>query len=112
MARVDDAAAPRAPERVRLFYDDTVGEAEVRKVFDLQGIDHEIALLRLRLREHLDAHPEDYALMLKSVESIVRAVSVRYRIGDKRTKDLASAMVAVLDAVGVQFDQAAEEVEA
>lgn len=112
MARVDDAAAPGAPQRIRLFYDHTVDEAEVRAVFELQGIDHEIALLRLRLREHLDERPEDYVLMLKSVGSIVRAVSTRYRIGDKRTKDLASAMVAVLDAVGEQFDQVAAEVEA
>ena len=111
MARVDDAAAPGAPQRIRLFYDHLVGEAEVREVFDLQGIDHEIALLRLRLREHLHEHAEDYELMLKSVGSIVRAVSTRYRIGDKRTKDLSNAMVAVLDAVGEQFDQVAAEVE-
>ena len=107
MARVDDAAAaPGAPQRIRLFYDHLVGEAELREVLDLQGIDHEIALLRMRLREHLDEHPEDYELMLKSVESIVRAVvdALPHR-RQARRRIWRSAMAAVLDAVGGQFDQ-------
>ena len=109
MARGDDAAAPAGPAPLRLFYDDLVTEAELRQVYALQGIEQEIAFLRLRLKKHFHAHPEDHELMLKSVGSIVRAVSVRYRIGDKRTKDLASALMSVVETVGEQFDRAMEE---
>ena len=112
MARVhDDAAAPRPPESLSFFYGGNATEAELRAVYALQGVEQEIAFLRIRLKKHFDDHPEDYELMMKSVESIVRAVAVRYRIGDKRTKDLASALMSVIETVGEQFDKA-EEAEA
>ena len=112
MARAaDEAAAPAGPAPLRLFFDKTVTEAELREVYALQGLEEEIAFLRIQLKRHVDAHPGDYELMLKGVDSIVRAVSVRYRIGDKRTKDLASALISVVETVGEQFDRAVEEAE-
>lgn len=97
------ASAPASGEPVRLFYDRVVDEAELREALDLQGLDQELALLRLKLRDHLDANPKDLALLLKSVESIVRAVSARYRMSPKRTDDLANAASAVVDALANQF---------
>lgn len=93
--------APAAP--VRPFYARVVDEAELREATDLQGVDQELALLRVKLREQIDANPKDLALMLKSVDSIVRAVSARYRMSAKRTDDLANALRAVGDAVSSQF---------
>jgi hypothetical protein len=102
--RDDPAGAPPAAnEPVRLFYDHVVDEAELRRALDIQGLDQEVAILRIKLHDHLDKHPEDQALMLKSVDSIVRAVSARYRMSSKRTDDFASACAAVFDAVSNQF---------
>ena len=101
MALPADAATPA--ESARLFYDRVVEEAELRDALAVEGLDQEVALLRIKLRDHVTAHPEDLALMLKSVTLIVRAVAARYRMSPKRTADFADALVATLDALGDQF---------
>lgn len=45
----------------------------------LEGIDQEIALLRFRLGQILRKRPIDDALILKTISSIIRAVSARAR---------------------------------
>ena len=102
MTHHDEEAAARV-EPKRLFYGNVVDEAALREALAIQGIDEEIAILRIKLREHLDDHPEDRVLLQKSVESLAKAVGVRYRIGGKRTNDLASALAATVDALTEQL---------
>lgn len=96
-----EAAPPREPNR--LFYGCVVNEAELREAMAIQGLDEEVAILRIKLRRHVDAHPEDHVFLQKSIESLARAAAVRYRIGGKRTNDLASALAATVDALTEQL---------
>lgn len=87
----------------RLFYEQALTEAEC---FDLEtarqveGLDEEIALLRLRLRRALKEHPEDMQLMTKGIELLVKAVAARYRLSPKARRDLADNLAAVVEKVG------------
>ena len=102
MTHHDETPASRGEPR-RLFYGNVVDEAELREALAIQGIDEEVAILRIKLREHVKDHPADRLLLQKSVESLAKAVGVRYRIGGKRTNDLASALAATVDALTEQL---------
>ena len=94
-------AEPKQP--AGKFYASVLDEAELLAALQLEGIDEELAILRMRLKRLLEERPEDYELMLKSAQMIVRAAGTRYRIGAKSKDELASAMAAIIDGVGVQL---------
>lgn len=102
MTQHDEEPAARGEPR-RLFYGKVVDEAALREALAVQDIDEEVAILRIRLREHLDAHSEDSVLLQRSIESLARAASIRYRIGGKRTNDRANALAATVDALTEQL---------
>lgn len=92
-----------APPAVRQFYASVVDEASLVEAREVEGIDEELALLRVRLRTLIEERPQDYALMLRGVALIAKAVSARYRMSAKSKADLASSLAAVLEQVGAQF---------
>jgi hypothetical protein len=88
-------APPLAP--VAQFYGSVVDDAaELLEADEVQGVDRELSLLRVRFRKELLASPQDHALMLKSIETIAKVVSARYRMSKKRTDDLAGGIADVL----------------
>ena len=92
--------------RPRQFYEEVLNEAErleLERARELEGLDDEIALLRLRLRKALAEHPEDMQLMLKGVDMLVKAVSARYRLSKEARGDLADSLVGVLKGIGGQL---------
>ena len=102
------AAAPAAAEdvsgepKISGFYDKVIDRAELLAAMRVEGVDEELALLRIRLRETF-SDDEDRVSMLKGMELLIRALGVRYRMSKKRTDDLAGSVSAVLEAVGDQF---------
>lgn len=66
----------------------------------MEGLDEEVALLRVKLREALSQRPEDYSLLLKLSAMLVRAVSTRYRMSRKAEEDLYQSVLGVLRGVG------------
>jgi hypothetical protein len=92
------------------FYRSVVDDAaELIEADEIQGVDRELSLLRVKFRDEMDANrmtmtdPEQYALMLKSVETIVRTVAARYRMSTRKSEDLAQSIGAVLDQVTGAF---------
>ncbi|HEY5640693.1 MAG TPA: hypothetical protein VIW01_11655 [Dehalococcoidia bacterium] len=99
-------AARRSASRVRDFYTAALSEAERLQLADarqLDGLDEEIALLRVRLRSALEERPEDFDLLREGIALLVRAVATQYRLSPKARKDLAERMAAVLNSVGDQI---------
>ena len=47
---------------------------------DLNGIDYETAIIRLRLNQVLINHPNDHALFFKTIQLLIRAVSAQTSI--------------------------------
>ena len=87
----------------RRFYAAALNDAEqsdLPSALEIEGVDEEIALLRLRLRSALQEHPEDLPLMFKGVDLLVRMVATRYRLSKKAEHDLASSIAGVVRGFG------------
>jgi hypothetical protein len=60
----------------------------------VEGIDQEIATLRLRLRSLLRERPEDTTLMLRAMNTLARMVTAKYRLPTAQ-EELREVMAAV-----------------
>jgi hypothetical protein len=83
----------------RSLYSRALDEAEALE-FELaqgvEGIDDEIALLRLKIRSLLERDPENLKLIMEATTTLARLVTVRYRISADQKKALTSAIGSVL----------------
>ena len=85
------------------FYEEALSEAErldLSRAQRLEGIDDEIALLRVRLLGYARKHPEKLEVLMKGVALLSRAVAVRYRLSPKSQQDLTASIVGVVEGVG------------
>jgi len=69
------------------------------EAMEVEGVDQEIALLRLRLRSAIkdkreDLAREDLALMFKGIELLARVVATRYGLGKTGREEVQEALVA------------------
>ena len=79
---------------------DSAEQIELEAASDIEGLDKEIALLRMKLRAVLSERPEDLPLMLRSIELLVKVVSARYRLSKQAEEDLAGSLAGVIRGVG------------
>jgi len=89
--------------RKRGFYAEALSEAEkvrLPEAREIEGLDEEIALLRVRLSTLLSEHPENTELLLKGVGMLVKAVATKYRLSKKARANLTDAITDVLKEVG------------
>jgi hypothetical protein len=90
----------------RNFYAGSLTEAEqvaLAEAAELENLDDEIAVLRVRLKTALDEYPKDYALLVRGIGMVTRAVATQYRLSPRASKDLAERFAAVLNSVGDQI---------
>ncbi|HEU65784.1 MAG TPA: hypothetical protein ENN57_03850 [Chloroflexi bacterium] len=88
----------------RGFYGRALDEAEkleLEEASQIEGIDEEIALLRLKLRELLEEQPERIDLHFEAANIIARLVRTRYQITREQKKSLKEAIQKVLTEVAV-----------
>ena len=100
------AAARRARASARNFYHQALDRAErldLERAREIEGLDDEIALMRVRLKRAMEEHPGDVQLLMKGLEILVRAVGARYRLSPKSRKDLAENLAATLNSLGDQL---------
>jgi len=86
------------------FYGRALDEAEkleLEEARGIEGIDEEIAILRVKLRELMVAKPESFDLHLKVATAIARLVSTRYSITREQKKSLREAVARVLTEIAV-----------
>ncbi len=105
-APVVAAAARQARARARNFYRHALDEAEraeLKRAEKIEGLDDEIAVMRVRLKRAVQEHPENLPLLVKGLDMLARAVGTRYRLSPKSRRDLADNLVAVLNSVGDQL---------
>ena len=97
---------PRATKLAREFYGsalDSAEQIELESAAAVEGLDEEIALLRVKLRTAVARQPDDLQLMLRGIDMLVKAVSARYKISKTSQDDLAASISGVLRGVGVQL---------
>jgi len=88
----------------RGFYGRALDEAEkleLEEASHIEGIDEEIALLRVKLRELLQEQPERTDLHFEAANIIARLVRTRYQITREQKKSLKEAIQKVLTEVAV-----------
>jgi hypothetical protein len=100
------AAAKRARAAARNFYSHALDQTErkdLKKAQEIEGLDDEIAMMRVRLKRAIGERPKDVQLLMKGLNILVRAVGARYRLSPKSRKDLAENLAATLNSLGDQL---------
>jgi len=89
---------------LRGFYRCALDEAEkveFEEASQIEGIDDEIALLRVKLRELVQKQPDRIDLHFAAANTIARLVKTRYQISKEQKKSLKEAITKVLTEVAV-----------
>ena len=88
----------------RVFYSGAMDEAEkfeLERAWQVEGIDEEIALLRVKLKELVEKQPDRIDLHFEMANIIARLVKTRYQISKEQKKSLKEAIAKVLTEVAV-----------
>ncbi|MFQ5860517.1 MAG: hypothetical protein ACE5IG_03090 [Dehalococcoidia bacterium] len=91
------------PSAARSFYGRALSRAQRLKLDqarEVEGVDQEIAVLRLILRRLLEESPERVELLFKGLNLLVRAVAIRYKLSPKAQEDLSQSIAGVLQGIG------------
>ncbi len=100
----DNEAVP--PPSPAYFYGAALTKAERAQLpaaYEIEGLAHEIATLRVKLNTAIGEYPADLKLISAGVDMLVKAVAAEYRLSPRSKKDLAESMAAVLNGLGDQF---------
>lgn len=98
--------APKGNQNARKhgFYSRALNEAEkvdLEEASLVEGIDQEIAFLRMKLKELAEREPDRIDLHLEAANTIARLVRIRYQISREQKKSLKEAIHKVLTDVAV-----------
>ncbi len=88
----------------RGFYSLVLDEAErvgLEEAFNVEGLDDEIALLRVKLRALLEAEPERIDLHFEAANVIARLLKTRYQITREERKSIKEGIQKVLTEIGL-----------
>lgn len=86
------------------FYGKALDEADRDDLADaaqVEGLDDEVAVLRLMLRHLLQEHPDEFKLQLDTVDMLVKTLHARYQLSNEQKNRLKDAMLKVLTEVAV-----------
>lgn len=98
--------APKGNQNARKhgFYSRALDEAEkleLEEAMGIEGIDDEIAILRVKLRELIEKEPARIDLHLEAANTIARLVRTRYQITKEQKKSLKEAITKVLTEIAI-----------
>ena len=98
--------APKGNQNARKhgFYSQALNEAErleLEQAGGVDGLDEEIAILRVKLKNLLENHPENIELALEAANTIARLVRTRYNITKEQKKSLKEAITKVLTEIAI-----------
>jgi hypothetical protein len=93
--------AKTARRQAEDFYRASLSEADKwKRARQMEGLDEEVALLRVRLKETLEERPQDMQLVAKGVDLLVKAVAARYRLSRKAQRELSDSIAGVVRGIG------------
>ena len=67
----------------------------------MDGLDEEIAILRVKLREIIERDPENVELALKAASTIARLVRTRYNVSQEQRNSLEEAITNVTNELAI-----------
>jgi hypothetical protein len=86
------------------FYARVLNETEkleIAEAVTMEGLDEEIAMLRMKLRELIQNAPDNIDLYLKTINTLARLVGIRYNITKEQKKSLKEAISKVITEIAV-----------
>lgn len=98
--------APKCNQNARKhgFYARVMTEAErlgIEEAGGIEGLDDEIALIRVKLRHLIEEYPDRIDLHMKAANIIARLIRTRYNITAEEKKSLKEAISTVLKEVAL-----------
>jgi len=98
--------APKGNQNARKhgFYSQVLDEADklqLEQAWGIEGIDEEIAILRVKLCELIGKEPDRLDLHLEAANTIARLVKTRYNISKEQKKSLKEAITKVLTEIAI-----------
>lgn len=111
---VGSAHPPRPHRRRAPFYAEALDaddRADLADAAAVHGLDQEIAVLRLRVRRMLSDRPDDLALLVRSIELLVRAVGTAARLTSADSSELLERITAELGGIAALLVEAGAEQE-
>ena len=96
---------PKRPRRTRRrnFYKESLNETEqleLKKAAGVEDLGEEIEVLRVRLKTALSKDENDFVLIVRGVDTLVKAVAAQYRLSPRAKKDLSDNFAAVFNSLG------------
>jgi len=92
------------PGNRKSFYEkvlDEVDKLSFKNALEIEGIDDEIALLRVQIKAVILHDPENIQLILKATNMLAKLVETRYSISKSAKKGLGEAIKNVIKDIGV-----------
>jgi len=102
MTAAPDDRVPAVDQEPPFYAGGAVDGEQLLRAMRVDGINEEIGVLRLRLKQITNEQPELVAEMLRAAELLVRAVAARYRMSPKSRDEFADAVTDVLTRLGQQ----------
>ena len=104
MVKRKKRGAPKGNQNARThgLYSKALSEAEkleLADIADITGIDDEIILLRIKLRQLVESHPDRLDLHIYAATAIARLVKIKYQISKEQKHSLKEAITRVLTEV-------------
>ena len=96
--------APKGNQNARKhgFYSQALTDAarlHLQEAASIEGVDEEIAVLRLKLRDLIQNYPDSVDLQIRLANTIARMLRTRYQLGKDQKKPLREAIANVLKEV-------------
>ena len=86
------------------FYAEVLDEAErlnLESASDVNGIDDEIAVLRVKIKSLLEKDPENLKLIMQATNTLAGLVKTRYKISAEQKKGLKEAIANVVKDIAI-----------
>lgn len=102
----------RRPAPPRSFYERALSEAErpaLAEARAVEGLEQEVALLRLRLRDALEQHPDDARLLHSGARLLIQALLAQHRLSPQQADHLGDAVARVLEEFGEALGVAGDD---
>ena len=77
--------------------------ADLLEAAEVEGLDKEIALLRVHVKELMKDGKGDLKLLMRGVETIARALIAQHRISPRRADEFAGNVAAAVKSVADQL---------
>lgn len=74
--------------------------AELAAARKVEGLDEEVALLRVLIRDALEQHPDDVKLLHSGLRLLVQSLLAQHRLSPKQADNLGEAVANVLEEFG------------